>query len=152
MILPSFARRLIASVILAMTLFSAAPVLADDREDLLALEARWNQAIIDKDVRALDGILAPDFLYITPRGAVIRRADLIAGVQGRRVTVDPFVTEEVEVRLYGDTAVLTGRFTQTLRLGDQHETTTYRYTDVYVRDGAGWRAVTAHSSVIPPAA
>lgn len=144
--------RLLLSLIAAVTLLGAAvPSRADDRSDLLALEARWNQALVDQDIATLETILADDFVFVAPDGSVTGREALLGFVANRTVIVDPFVTEEVSVRIYGDTAVVIGRFTQTIRRGEQHQTTTYRYTDVYVREGEAWRAVSAQSAIIPAA-
>lgn len=144
--------RLLLSLIAAVTLLGVAlPSRADDRSDLLALEARWNQALVDQDISTLETILADDFVFVAPDGSVTGREALLGFVRNRTVTVDPFVTEEVSVRTYGDTAVVIGRFTQTIRRGEQHQTTTYRYTDVYVRDAGAWRAVSAQSAIIPAA-
>jgi hypothetical protein len=52
--------------------------------------------------------------------------------------------------VYGDAAILTGRFTQTARLGERHETNQFRYTDVYHRTRRGWQVVSAHASLIKP--
>ncbi len=144
--------RLLLSLIAAVALMSAAlPALADDRSDLLALEARWNQALVDQDIPTLETILADDFVFVAPDGSITGREALLSFVANRTVTVDPFVTEEVSVRAYGDTAVVVGRFTQTIRRGDEHRTITYRYTDVYVRQAGAWRAVSAQSAIIPDA-
>lgn len=136
---------------LATTL--AAPALADpaspaDREALLALERAWNEAIVDRDTAALERILAPDFRLVTSQGVTSREA-LIAAVRSRRAEVLPFVTEDVEVRTYGDTAIMTGRFNQTMTLGADRATATYRYTDVYRRQAAGWVALSAQATVAP---
>ncbi len=144
--------RLLLSLIAAVALMCAAlPAQADDRSDLLALEARWNQALVDQDIPTLETILADDFVFVAPDGSITGREALLSFVANRTVTLDPFVTEEVSVRTYGDTSVVVGRFTQTIRRGDEHRTTTYRYTDVYVRQAGAWRAVSAQSAIIPGA-
>lgn len=146
-------RLIAAAVLTACTLTSPAlaePASEADRRVLLDLERRWNQAIVDRDAAALEQILAPDFLLVTS-GGVTRRDELIRGVGARRPEVLPFVTEEVEIRTYGDTAIMTGRFTQTMTLGERRQTAAYRYTDVYRRQGDGWVALTAQATVVPPA-
>jgi ketosteroid isomerase-like protein len=139
-------RALAAAVLLiAVPAWAAEPPPAL-RAELLRLEADWNRAVAEKDAAALDRILAPEFQLIWVDGSVSHKADLLAGVRARRATIDPFTTEEVRVQVYGDTAVVTGRFTQTVRLGERSETGAYRYTDVYVRGPDGWRAVAAHAT------
>jgi ketosteroid isomerase-like protein len=122
----------------------------NDRADLLALERAWDTAVVKRDVGALDRILADDFQLIWVNGQVSGKREMLGGVTARKAEIDPFETEDVNVRVYGDTAVLTGRFTQTARLGDRSETNQFRYTDIYHRTKHGWQAVSAHASLIKP--
>lgn len=132
----------------AILVFGGA-ALADDRAELLALERRWDEAIVRRDAAALETILADDFLLIGPNGAVADKAALIKGVADPDgVSFDPFETEDVRVRVYGEVAILTGHFTQTAHLGPRSETVQLAYTDVYHRTPQGWRAVSAHATVI----
>lgn len=130
----------------AASVLQSAVAFADEAAELMALEARWNQAIVDKDLAALDEILAPDFVYIADDGSKLDKKSLLAVVERPQVRMDPLTTRDVSVRLYGSTAVVTGRFLQTLRAGDKHVTRDVAYTDVYVKDDKGWRPVAAHSS------
>lgn len=131
-----------------LALAAAHPAAAGDREDLLKLEAEWNAAIVARDVAVLDRILADDFLLVWIDGSLIRKPAMLSGAVSRKAEIDPFRTEDVEVRLYGDTAIVTGRFAQTVRLGEKSETNQFRYTDVYVLDGKRWRAVSAQAALI----
>ena len=132
----------------AAALIAAAP--ADDEQALLAVEREWNEAVVKRDVKALDRIVADDFVLIWIDGSVSRKADLLKAVTGRKAEIDPFVTEDVLVRVHGDSAILTGRFAQTARLGERSETHNFRYTDVYRRTPQGWRAVSAHATLLKP--
>jgi ketosteroid isomerase-like protein len=132
---------------LALALGAAHP---NDRADLLAVERAWDMAIVKRDVKTLDRIIADDFQLIWINGQVSGKREMLEGVATRKVEIDPFETEDVKIRIYGDTAVLTGRFTQTARLGERHETNQFRYTDVYHRTKRGWQAVSAHASLIKP--
>ncbi|HEY0625655.1 MAG TPA: nuclear transport factor 2 family protein [Allosphingosinicella sp.] len=134
----------------AIVALVAAQGVEQDKKDLLALERQWNTAVVERDVQALDRILADDFMLIWIDGSVTRKPQMLTGAKARRVEIDPFETEDVEVRVYGDTAVVTGRFSQTVRLGEQSETNRFAYTDVYRRTADGWRAVSAHATRIAP--
>lgn len=131
----------------AVALSAAAPP-ANDEQALLAVEHAWNEAVVKRDVKTLDRIIADDFVLIWIDGSVARKADLIKAVTARKAEIDPFVTEDVLVRVHGDSAILTGRFAQTARLGERSETYNFRYTDVYRRTPQGWRAVSAHASLL----
>jgi hypothetical protein len=144
------ARRL-AGLVLAIGALAAAPAraqLAPDavRAELLALEARWDSAVVRKDVALLEGILDPGFVFIDADGAVSTRTGMLAGLQDPDLVIDPFETRDVLVRVYGGTAVLTGWYEQTGRYRGRAYRSRMRYTDVYVRNAGRWIAVSAHAS------
>lgn len=145
---------LLIAVLAALTFSSAAAAAKPSQQSraleqqLRAIEFEWDDAVVKRDAKALDRLLADDFRLIWIDGTVSNKAELIAGVTNRKAVIDPFSTEDVEVRIYGDTAILTGRFTQTARLGTRSETNSFRYTDVYVRRKGQWRAVSAHASLL----
>lgn len=141
-------KRELAMLALALALGGAAQ--PNDRADLLALERAWDTAIVKRDVKALDRIIADDFQLIWINGQMSGKREMLEGTASRKAEIDPFETQDVKVRIYGDTAVLTGRFTQTAHLGERHETNQFRYTDVYHRTKRGWQAVSAHASLIKP--
>ena len=139
---------------LAVAVLAAAPGGAQQapegvRAELLALEARWDSAVVRKDIAALEEIIAPSFVYIGTDGSVNSRAEVFASLQAPDLEIDPFDTQDVQVRLYGSTAVLTGWFEQTGRVGDQAYRVRSRYTDVYVREHGRWVAVSAQATSLP---
>ena len=139
---------LLMNNLVAMAIAGAPAAAEEDKRDLLTLEQEWNDAVVARDVKALDRILADDFLLIWIDGSISRKPAMLTGASARKVEIDPFRTEDVEVRLYGDVAILTGRFRQTVRLGEKSETNSFSYTDVYRREAGRWRAVSAHASRI----
>ena len=143
-----YARLLVAASFLAAAPTFAAPPVQSDREVLLALEAKWNKAISDRDAAIAAEIISEDFRYIAPTGQVFDRNAVLKATGDPDYKIEPFKTEEVEVRVHGDTAVVTGRFTQVGSYKGEPSTVRMRYTDVYVRQGESWRAISAHSSLI----
>ena len=122
---------------------------ARSEQELRKLEKEWDQAIVTRDIPALEGILGDDFEFIDFAGNVHSKADIIEGVKTSKATIEPFETEDLHVRVYGATAILTGRFTQKAVYEGKTYSGQFRYTDVYVKQGGSWRAVSAHASRIP---
>lgn len=113
-------------------------------EELVGLEDAWAAAVQASDISALDDIIAEDYVGTTATGAVQDKQQyLSAFVSGDRVT-SVLTTEDLCVRLYGDTAVIThggsaeGQFRGTPTGGD------FRWTHVFVRRDGRWRAVSNH--------
>lgn len=146
----SWIRPLVLLILLPAAAFAQDQSAAPDsvRTALLRLEERWDDALVKKDRATLEGILAPGFMFIDADGSITRRAQLLEGVMAPELEIDPFVTRDVEVRLYDKTAVLTGWFEQTGRWRGQPYRQRARYTDVYVLGPAGWMAVSAHASTL----
>jgi|SRR5450432_860506 ketosteroid isomerase-like protein len=114
------------------------------RETLVRMENEWLEA---KDARELDRILAPDFLHAVAQGAFLTKAQHIAWVVGhphdsevqRRL-------EKMQVRVYGDTAVVTGMVIRSRRNADVESNV---FTDVFVKGPQGWQAVSAQETTVP---
>jgi len=135
----------------ALLLLAVSPAHAGPREDadraaILDTETRWNAAVAARDAAAVEPILSPDFILITPDGGLHRRADVLRMTGDKSVRVDPFVTRDVEIRLHGDSAVVTGWFAQTGAGASGPFNVVFRYTDVWRREGDRWIAVSAHAS------
>ena len=60
------------------------------------------------------------------------------------------VVDHLAVRVYRDTAVVTGRTTATVD-SDAPQQVILRFTDVFVRRGSRWRAVVSHATRSPSA-
>ena len=118
-----------------------------DEQALRALETEWDDALLRRDAKTLERILDDDFLFIAANGSATTKKELIAYVQKPDETeMKKNRTEDVTVRVWKDTAVLTGRYVEEgLYRGRPYEIRT-RYTDVYVKRDGAWVAVSAHAS------
>jgi len=130
---------------MGLAIAAAGDTNASDPAEILAIERRWSSALVARDIDALEEILADDFVMLWIDGRQIRKADVLAGTAARKARVNPFTTEDVEIRVYGNAAVVTGRASLTICLDGRSETNEFSYTDVYVRSPSGWRAVSAQS-------
>lgn len=117
-------------------------------QELLLAERAVIDASVGRDSKALHRLLSEDYLLITEDGEVMNRAQSIAGLNDPDLVFENFQTEDVKVRVYGNTAVVTGRYTQKGQQKGAAFSTPYRYTDVYVKKGRGWQLVSAHGSRI----
>ncbi|MBA3442416.1 MAG: DUF4440 domain-containing protein [Pyrinomonadaceae bacterium] len=121
-------------------------------QELLKLEREWLDAYVRRDAAAMDRIVADDFTITYPNGAVITKAQTMADLK-QPGPADPsltFTTEDTKVRLYADTAVLTGRVIERRRRDNREVTTPSRYTDTYVRRKGRWQVVASQLGRLPP--
>lgn len=133
-------------------LFAAvAPARADDAAAVLRAQAKaWDSAIVRKDRAAIEKNLHPRFFQIDIRGTRNERAAFVAALLDPKLQLDPYTVQELDVRQYGDTALLSGTTQISGRFDGQPFTIHYRYIDTYVREDGEWRVVAVQVTGIAP--
>jgi len=116
---------------------------------LKAQADRWDAAIVRKDRAAIEANMADDFRQIDGRGNVETKASFVDGLVSPDLVIDPYAVEDFEVRVYGDTALLSGRTRMTGKYQGQPFKSHYRYIDIYVKRGNSWKIVSVQISRIP---
>jgi ketosteroid isomerase-like protein len=105
-------------------------------------------AQITADTLTLRRIYADDFLGIGPTGVVRKKADVIADFTSHALTYQSITTAEVRVRVYGNTAVETGRSTMVGQDRGKAVPRDNRFTRVWVRTAGRWQLVANHYSLM----
>jgi ketosteroid isomerase-like protein len=114
-------------------------------EDALAWEREWLGAILRKDARTLERILAPDFVYTASghgRSSRQQWLELVA----TSYDIQHLEFGDAEVRVYGDVALVLARIRQQATLAGVERTGEFLVMDVWVRGESRWQ-VTARSSI-----
>jgi ketosteroid isomerase-like protein len=104
------------------------------------------QAQIGADAVALDRIYANDFIGIGPSGTVRTKPQVISDFTSGGLKFQSITTDDVRVRVYGNTAVETGRSIMSGQ--DKGKTVPHdnRFTRVWVKQHGRWRLVANHYS------
>ena len=113
---------------------------ASDLEVLTSLNRDYISSVQNGDVRRFDEILAADFRCSNPDGSLVDRAGFLAQT-ARPVTISNLTAHDVEIRMFGDIAIIHARTSYTMPDGRPGAG---RYTDVWARQSGQWRAVSAH--------
>jgi ketosteroid isomerase-like protein len=106
------------------------------------------RAQITADSVALRRIYADDFLGIGPTGVVRNKAEVIADFTSHALTYQSITTAEVRVRVYGNTAVETGRSTMVGQDRGKLVPRDNRFTRVWVMTAGRWQLVANHYSLM----
>ena len=106
------------------------------------------RAQITADTLALRRIYADDFLGIGPTGVVRNKAEVIADFTTHALTYQSITTAELRVRVYGNTAVETGRSTMVGQDRGKDVPRENRFTRVWVRTDGRWQLVANHYSLM----
>jgi ketosteroid isomerase-like protein len=97
------------------------------------------------DEAALASIYADDFTVTTDTGDVQTKAQRLEWVKANTARLSTLDFQDLKTRVYGDTAVVTGRATST---GDAINS---RIIQVWVKQGGTWRVVAGQNTAIGPA-
>jgi uncharacterized protein (TIGR03067 family) len=84
---------------------------AEPQRELTQLLKDLNGAVVKADVAFLERVLHEDYTHIRPRGTVENRSQYLENRKTGRVAYEVLDWDDVKVRLYGDTAIVTGRTT-----------------------------------------
>jgi ketosteroid isomerase-like protein len=113
-----------------------------DRNEVLRADEELRQAFLQHDAAALNRLLADDWKVIHVNGREQTKAQFIDAIQSGRAKFLSIELDQQEMRLYGDTAIITARWTNTIEFKGQQSHGQDRVTRVWVKQPAGWRAVT----------
>src|SRR5580692_1345845 len=113
------------------------------------LEDHWRDAILNRNVAAMETLLASDYMAITPNGTLQSKEETLANMRSGALQIKSIEISDRKVRFYGATALVTSRAEVSGTTPEGELTGSYRYTRVYVRDGSGvWRIVSFEASRI----
>jgi uncharacterized protein (TIGR02246 family) len=104
------------------------------------------QAQIHADAVALDRIYAEDFIGVGPSGTVRTKAQVISDFTSGNLKFQSITTDEVQVRVYENTAVETGLSTMVGQDKGKAVPRDTRFTRVWVKQRGRWRLVANHYS------
>ena len=110
------------------------------------LAATWKQG----DCDAWGAMLADDWSVIHLTGEIMVKASALKMCRESRPVFETFTIDEVSVRAYGDSAVVTGRTTVKLAGAADAETIRLRFSDFFVRTQSRWLVVASHATRIAP--
>lgn len=106
------------------------------------------QAQIHADKVALDRIYADDFIGVGPSGTVRKKPQVISDFTSGELKFQSITTDEVEIRVYGNTAVETGRSTMIGEDKGKPVPRDNRFTRVWVKQKGRWQLVANHYSLL----
>lgn len=109
----------------------------------------WDRAIVGKDAAAVAANMSDDFRHMAGNGVISGKAAFLADILSPDLQIDPYTVDNFEIRIYGDTALLSGRTRMTGRSSGQAFVSHYQYVDTYVRRDGVWRVVNVQITRLP---
>jgi ketosteroid isomerase-like protein len=121
---------------------------SDEAGRIQALELAWNHALEAKDAAALDMLLANTMVSVDIDGSMVSKSEFLASVKAPEYQPSQAVTEQSNVQMYGDAAVVAGIF----RIKGVDKGKPYvhreRFVDTWVKINGTWQCVATTSALI----
>lgn len=141
-----FVSLLLMSALAAGQATKSAP--GGDEAALRAIEDKWDAANLKGDAAALAAIFADTFVSTSSEGQLRTKAEVLARVKSGEVKYQSAKSDDVKVIIYGDAAVVTGRWNGKYVEKGKSVSAAERYTDTFIRQNGQWRCVASHGSTI----
>lgn len=117
-------------------------------ETIRKLDNERIQAQIHADVPVLKRIYSNDFIGVGPSGTVRTKPQVIADFTSGDLKFESITTDEVQIRVYANTAVETGESTMIGQDKGKAVPRDNRFTRVWVRQKGRWHLVLNHYSLL----
>ena len=115
---------------------------------LMQMEREWVEAAQKKDTATLDRILANDWVGQGPTGATTK-SEALADLKSGKGQLESITMGEMKVRVFGDSAVVTGSDDEKSSYKGKDTSGHYTWTDVFVKRQGRWQAAASQSTLIP---
>ncbi|MEP6643317.1 MAG: nuclear transport factor 2 family protein [Acidobacteriaceae bacterium] len=113
----------------------------DVQDQIKKIETDRATAVLKADVAALDKQTSDDYSIITMNGQMSNKSQMIDAFKSGQSKLSSDELSDMKVRVYGNTAVVTGKAEVKGMLGGQDATGTMMFTRVYVKKDGRWQSV-----------
>jgi ketosteroid isomerase-like protein len=131
---------LLASILSLAVLLNAAWA-ASAEEELKKLETDRAAAVVKGDVATLEKQTSDDYTLINMNGQMSDKSQMVNAFKTGQSKLTSDELSDMKVRVYGNTAVITGKADVNGTLGGKDATGQIMFTRVYVKKGGQWQSV-----------
>ena len=132
-------------------LFSFVPAMAtaDPAADVEKMEQKRMQAVLSADMPALYAIYADDFFYNTSSGPSLTKSEYLPRYASGELKINSADSEARDIRVYENTALVTGIVHVNLTAKGETKTLHLRYLNVWMKRENGWVLVARQGTNLP---
>jgi ketosteroid isomerase-like protein len=116
---------------------------------ILRLEDERFAAMVGEDFRSLEAMVHDELIYTHSSGVVDSKASWLESMRTRKTRYHKVTPAERKVRVYGDTALVTGRADIEAEIGGQPKSLRLFYLIAWTKTPEGWKFVAWQSAPRP---
>lgn len=118
--------------------------------ELSRLEKIWNEAYVHADADALKALCADDLVVTMSDMQVLNKDQSLAILRSGRVKFQRYESSDLRIRVYDNSAVVTGLLHRTRLAQGKEANDEWRFTKVYIHTAGKWQVVAWHASTVAP--
>ncbi|MGE5361334.1 MAG: nuclear transport factor 2 family protein [Bacteroidales bacterium] len=119
-----------------------------DASALVALENAWPDAMAKKDVSFIETNYSDDATDVAPDGMLSTKQQDIDDLKSGNFALEGGTTADLQPRVYGDFAVVTGTNHLRGKYKGQDITGRYRFTDTFIKRNGQWKLLATQATKI----
>ena len=120
----------------------------DTITELTRIEEQLAAAWVNGDQQFIERILSDDWSVIDPTGRVLTKAEVLQEAFTGERTITEGKIDQVNVRDFGEWAIVTGRTRMSGSYQGEQMTVVLRFTDVFVRTSGEWKCIASQGTFI----
>ncbi len=136
-------------LLVALTLITQLAACETTRINVRDVDAMRARALVQNDLKQLAALLADDLVYVHADGVVESKTEFLERLRSGSLRYRSIEPADVRVRMYGNTAVVTGRSQMAVTNAGVDREFVVRYTAVYASSGGRWQLVSWQTTRIP---
>ena len=125
------------------------------RDELLATITQFNTAFQKGDVATLKTMITDNYIHTNGSSQPIKKEDWLGYLSKRQkqiatgnIEVLAYKMDEVQIELFGSTAIVSAKITTTNKENNEVTTKEYRVTNVWVLQNGNWKRAGFHDGKI----
>ncbi len=114
--------------------------------ELIGVAKDWDRAMVENDPDAIGRYMNDDWIIVGADGSMTNKASFLELVRSGALSHDVMQSDDLTVRVYGDTAVVLCRGISGGTYRGKPFREVERSSSVFVKQGGEWRCVLTHLS------
>ncbi len=141
-------RKLVVSVVASIILLASFAVAESVEDQIKKLETERAASIVKGDVAALAAQTSDDYTLINLNGAVSNKTQMVESFKSGQSKFTKDEVSDMKVRVYGDTAVVTGKVSAAGMMAGKDATGDVMFTRVWIKKAGKWMCVSLQQTRI----